>query len=133
MLGFGWKTGTQFTCFTSKKVKILTQQRTQCFCPLDTKSGKPNCPFGCTCVESDQVRGRCDLATNLKNLSLEVGIERSTDPTGFTPAAPLAVTSCIEMAGPCAQQVLSLLALLVKSTITDAATHASSHLSPHQL
>ena len=103
--GFGWKTGTQFTCFTSKKVQVLTQQRMQCFCTLDTKTGKPNCPAYCTCVESEQVMGRCDLATNLKNISLEVGIERSTDPTGFTPATPLSVTSCIEMAGPCALQV----------------------------
>jgi hypothetical protein len=109
----GWKTGTQFTCFTSTKLQILTQQRTQCFCTLDTRTGRPNCPAGCTCVESDQVRGRCDLATNLKNISLEVGIERSTDPTSFTPATPLSVTSCLEMAGACQQQVLSLLALLV--------------------
>jgi len=75
----------------------------QCFCSLD-KTGKIICPTGCICVQSDQVMGRCDLATNLKNISLEVGIERSTDPTGFTPATPLSVTSCIEMAGPCQQQ-----------------------------
>ncbi len=31
-----------------------------------------------------------------------MGIERSTDPTGFTPANPLSVTSCIDMRGPCA-------------------------------
>ena len=110
-----WKTGTHFTCFTSTKVQILTQQRIQCFCPLDKKTGKEVCPAGCTCDKlSEQVMGRCDLATNLKNISLEVGIERSTDPTGFTPATPLSVTSCIEMAGPCALQVLSLLALLVQ-------------------
>ena len=44
----------------------------------------------------------CDPATNLANTSLAVGIERSTDPTGFTPAHPLSVTSCIDMRGPCA-------------------------------
>jgi len=46
--------------------------------------------------------GVCDTATNFKNSSLEVGIERSTDPTGFTPLNPLSVTSCIDMRGTCA-------------------------------
>ena len=46
--------------------------------------------------------GICDAATNFKNISLEMGIERSTDPTGFTPAKALSVTSCIDMRGSCA-------------------------------
>jgi len=46
--------------------------------------------------------GVCDAATNFKNGSLEMGIERSTDPTGFTPLNPLSVTSCIDMRGTCA-------------------------------
>ena len=46
--------------------------------------------------------GVCDLATNSRNNSLQMGIERSTDPTGFTPAKPLAITSCIDMRGSCA-------------------------------
>jgi hypothetical protein len=46
--------------------------------------------------------GVCDPATNLKNSSLQMGIERSTDPTGFTPANPLSITSCIDMRGACA-------------------------------
>jgi len=46
--------------------------------------------------------GVCDAATNFRNISLEVGIERSKDPTGFTPANALSVTSCIDMRGTCA-------------------------------
>ena len=46
--------------------------------------------------------GVCDQATNLRNVSLQMGIERSTDPTGFTPSNPLSITSCIDMRGACA-------------------------------
>jgi len=46
--------------------------------------------------------GVCDAATNARNNSLMMGIERSTDPTGFTPAKPLSITSCIDMRGSCA-------------------------------
>ena len=46
--------------------------------------------------------GVCDAATNARNNSLMMGIERSTDPTGFTPAKALSITSCIDMRGPCA-------------------------------
>lgn len=46
--------------------------------------------------------GVCDAATNSRNNSLQMGIERSTDPTGFTPAKPLSITSCIDMRGACA-------------------------------
>ena len=59
----------------------------------------PNCACG---ASPSGGSGVCDATTNMANTSVAVGIERSTDPTGFTPANPLSVTSCIDMRGPCA-------------------------------
>ena len=47
--------------------------------------------------------GVCDRATDMRNTSILVGIEKSVDPAGFTPANPLSVTSCIDQVGPCAE------------------------------
>ena len=45
--------------------------------------------------------GVCDSSTNFVNASLTMGIERSTDPKGFTPAKPLSITSCMDQIGRC--------------------------------
>lgn len=44
--------------------------------------------------------GVCDTASNLANKTLSMGIERSTDPAGFTPATPLSITSCMDQVPP---------------------------------
>jgi hypothetical protein len=45
--------------------------------------------------------GVCDASTNFANTTLTMGIERSTDPRGFTPATPLSITSCMDQIGRC--------------------------------
>ena len=56
----------------------------------------------CTCKNKVPAgSGVCDAPTNFRNDSLSVGIERSFDPKGFTPAKALSVTSCIDQTGAC--------------------------------